>query len=190
MTPISGNDKITTSSISRRLASCLEAFQNKDYENALIHYFPALDKTAKRRYPKLGVGARIRAFLKDEEALITAIATGNAFIGCKFNGITFEEAIYKFGRTAIAHEGELDPRLTFVDGTSWSIGDVWCLPSQYILGLCIAVMVAPENKREGIPENAQVTLFNRTWKVNQLWGNEKEIKDHISGVFKNPHLFS
>ena len=153
------------SSVSRRLASCLDAYQRQDYEVALVHFFPALDKVAKRRRPKDGVGTRIRGFLKDEEVLISAIATGNVFKGCVFDGLTFEDAIYKFGRTPIAHEGELDPKLTFVDGGSWSIGETWNLPSKYILGLCVAVMVAPECKGEHIASEANVTLSagNGSW---------------------------
>jgi hypothetical protein len=178
------------SSISRRLASCFDAYQRHDYEGALVHFFPALDKVAKRRRSKDGVGARIRGFLKDEETLISAIATGNVFKGAAFDGVTFEEAIYKFGRTSIAHEGELDPKLKFVDGGSWSIGQVWKLPSKYILGLCVAVMVAPECKGERITSEASVTIFGRDWKVNQLWGAEQEVKAHIAAVFRDPNLFS
>lgn len=182
--------KESSSSVSRRLASSFEAFQSKDYEAALIHFFPALDKVAKRRRPKEGVGSRIRGFLKDEEVLISAIATGNVFQGVVIDGVTFEDAIYKFGRTPIAHEGELDPRLQFVDGGSWSIGRVWNLPSQYILGLCVAVMVAPECEGEHIDGNARVTLFGREWELNQLWGAEQEVKTHIAAVFHNPGLFA
>jgi len=178
------------SSVSRRLAACFDAFESKDYEAALVHFFPALDKVAKRRRPREGVGSRIRSFLKDEEVLISAIATNNVFKGLVFDGVTFEEAIYKFGRTAIAHEGELDPRLQFVDGGSWSIGKVWQLPSNYILGLCISVMVAPESKGERIASDARVTLFGREWELNHLWGAEREVKGHIAKVFRNPALFT
>lgn len=81
----------------------------------MVNFFPALDKTAKRRRPKDGVGERIRRFIFDQEAIITAIATGHVFQNIFVNGMSFPEAIYKFGRTPIAHEGELDPRLTFND---------------------------------------------------------------------------
>ena len=156
----------------------------------MVHFFPALDKVAKRRRPKDGVGVRIRSFLKDEEVLITAIATGNVFKGCIFDGLTFEDAIYKFGRTPIAHEGELDPRLKFVDGGGWSIGETWNLPSQYILALCVAVMVSPECKGEKIAAEASVTIFGREWKLDQLWGEGQAVKEHIAAAFRSPGLFS
>jgi hypothetical protein len=178
------------SSVSRRLAACFDAYERKDYESALVHFFPALDKVAKRRRPKENVGGRIRCFLKDEEVLISAIATGNVFKGSVFDGVTFEAAIYKFGRTAIVHEGELDRRLRFVDCGAWSIGEVWSLPSKYILGLCVALMVAPECKGENIATDAKVTLFGREWHFNQLWGAEHDVKAHIARAFRRPDLFA
>jgi hypothetical protein len=180
----------TPSSIGRRLAACLAAYQRKDYESALVHFFPALDKVAKRRRPKDGVGARIRAFLKDEEVLISAIATGNVFKGIMFSGITFEQAIYKFGRTTIAHEGELDSRLEFVDGGVWSVGKVWRLPSSYILGMCVAVITAPECQGEAISTDATVTIFGRQWRLSELFGAQPEVRSHVAGAFQNPNLFS
>ena len=48
--------------------------------------FPAIDKTAKKRRPQAGVGSRMKSFLEDEEVLITAVATGNVFRGCKLCG--------------------------------------------------------------------------------------------------------
>lgn len=156
----------------------------------MVHFFPALDKVAKRRRPNEGVGNRIRSFLRDQEVLISAIGTNNVFRGALFDGVTFEEAIYKFGRTSIAHEGELDSRLQFVDGGTWSIGEVWNLPTQYILGLCVGTMVVPECKLEHIPFNAEITIFNKKWEINQLWGAEQEVKTHIATVFRNPQLFS
>lgn len=61
------------SGVSRRLQQCIERLQANDYEGALVNLFPAIDKTAKKRRRKAGVGVRIRSFLKDEEVLITAV---------------------------------------------------------------------------------------------------------------------
>jgi len=179
-----------SSSISRRIASCLEAAGRKDYESALIHFFPALDKTAKRRRPKEGVGERIRKFIGDQEAIITAIATGNIITNIHVNGVTFPEAIYKFGRTSIAHEGELDKRLEITDSDTLSIGEVWSLPASYIHAMCIAVMVVPENASEHLEHDGTVNLFGQEWKVNELWGAEAKLKAAIAAAFHEPSLFA
>ena len=178
------------SSVSRRLSDCLKAHDHRDYEGALVHFFPALDKVAKRRRPKEGVGARIRAFLSDEEALISAIATGNVFQNIQVDGVTFPDAIYRFGRTSIAHEGELDRRLTITNNGTLAIGEVWALPSSYITALCIAVMAASECAGERIEGDATIELFGSTWHLNELWGEHVRLKASIAIAFRNPNLIA
>ena len=177
------------SSISRRIQSCINYANASNYESAMVNFFPALDKTAKRRRPKDGVGERIRRFISDQEAIITAVATGNVFRNFFVNGVSFPEAIYKFGRTPIAHEGELDPRLTFNDAGDLQIGSTWNLPSSYITGLCVGVMVAQENTQEFINAPLSLTIFGHEFQINELWGAEPLVKKIIADAFRNPHLF-
>jgi hypothetical protein len=179
-----------SSAISRRIAGCLDAAARKDYEASLVHFFPALDKTAKRRRPKDGVGSRIRKFVADEEAIISAIATGNVFRNIYVDGISFPDAIYKFGRTAIAHEGELDRRLQITESNTLAIGTVWSLPASYIHAMCIAVMAAPENAQERLATDGKVTLFNQEWRLNQLWGAREQLRVAIANVFGRSDLFA
>ena len=40
---------MSASSISRRIESSIQAMNRKAYEDAFIHLFPAIDKTAKKR---------------------------------------------------------------------------------------------------------------------------------------------
>jgi hypothetical protein len=164
------------SSISRRLHSSLSGYTNGNYEEALIHLFPAMDKTAKRRRPKAGVGDRIKGFLTDEEGFINAIATNNVIRGLIVSGISFPEAIYKFGRCPIAHEGELDPRLKISANGDLSIGAVWEIPSGYIFAMAVMVLVAPENTGESFARDIGLKLAFQDFNAADWWGKRDRLK--------------
>ena len=175
----------SASGISRRIEHCVRSLAVRDNEAALVNLFPAMDKTAKKRRPKDDVGKRIRGFIGDEEGIISAIATGNIFRNINIDGIDFPQAIYKFGRTAILHEGELDPRLQFNDSGSLQIGKVWNLPSPYITAMCVSVVVAPENAGEQLSNPPRLSVFDRSYNLNELWGQRSKIRELVCEVFKN-----
>lgn len=178
-----------STSISRRISGCIEGIGKRDYEYALVNLFPALDKTAKKRLPKSKVGERIRGFLSNEEAIISALATQNVFKNIQIDGYSFPQVIYKFGRTSISHEGELDPRLSFNDEGRFQIGATWDLPSSYVSAMCIAVVIAPENQNEWSMQNFQVQILNETYELNALWGNRRSIVCKLESTFGQVGLF-
>lgn len=178
------------SGVSRRVQQCVERLHAQDSEGALVNLFPAIDKTGKKRRPKESVGARIKAFLHDEEVLITAVATGNVFRNCSFDGMSFHDALYKFGRTSIAHEGELDPRLTFNIHDGLQIGkDHWNLPIGYIAGMALAVIIAPENKGERTADGLGIAVFGKEFALNDIWGRPAQVHQYVCENFRDPDLF-
>lgn len=178
------------SSVSRRIEASLGGLRSGDIESCLINLFPAIDKTAKRRYQKSGVGDRIRKFLADEEGLISGIATGNIFTGVEISGLTFPQAMYKFGRTSIVHEGELDPRLQFSSDGSVRIGETWVLNRGYLLGSILSVVLSPENKEERLQNDVQVTVFGRhRLRINESWGDREGFKLVMERVWGRRGLF-
>jgi hypothetical protein len=177
--------------VSRRLSQCIKHFNEKDYEGALVNLFPAIDQTAKRRRKKDGVGKRIKAFLVEEEKLISILGTGNCFSNISVNGTSITDALYKFGRTPIAHEGELDPRLEFNESGAVQIGvEKWNLPVGYILGMCVATITAPENSSEHIDYPLSITVFGKTHLVSELWGNSDPLKKYLCAMFDDTNLFA
>ncbi|MBP1771574.1 MAG: hypothetical protein H6P99_737 [Holophagaceae bacterium] len=181
----------TPSGISRRIQQCIERLHVDDFEGALVNLFPAIDKTGKKRRPKAGVAERIKGFLHDEEVLITAVGTGNIFQNFSVDGISFHDALYKFGRTAISHEGELDSRLAFNRNGGIQIGrDQWNLPGSYIVGMSLAVIIAPENQGERTAEGLGITIFNQRFSLNEIWGKPSAVRLHICQIFRDPNLFS
>ena len=49
------------------------------------------------------------------------IDCGGTNLRIYINGVSIPDALYKFGRTAISHEGELDPRLEFNNSGAFAI---------------------------------------------------------------------
>ena len=148
--------------VSRRIEATLKAaYVDQDPEAALVHWVPALDKTAKRRRPKGGVGFRIKEFLADQESLIHMIAMNRPM---NMRGIAVDsgglpEAVYGFIRNSIAHEGEIDPKLTIVQSRTLSAGGSWKLGISYLEALFIAVICAPENSHERIDDRFVMTCL-------------------------------
>lgn len=170
------------SSIGRRLEQSLNSLIANDYESSLVHFFPALDKTAKLRRPgsKVGVGERIRGFLKDEEAFISFLAFRIILENTRFDGVSFPEAIYKFGRTSIMHEGELDRRLSFENVDQIMIvGDTWKLSPSYIAAMITAVMAASENSQETFISPKILHLHGRAVNANDIWGKKAMLQDFL-----------
>ena len=172
------------SSISRRIKSAISEFQKKDYESCLLHCFPAIDKTAKLRYPKAGVGRRFESFLSDQFDIIAPIGLGSRFgKGCTFGGLSYERAIYNLARNALVHEGNLDQLLTINESKISVIGGNWALSDRNVLALIIAVVVAKENLKEYLDFEIEILLFNKRFSLNSLWGKEADLRSLISEVY-------
>ncbi len=176
------------SSVSRRIETSIISFMKKNYETSLIHFFPALDKTSKTRWPNARVGERIKNFIAYQESIIFAIATNNMFVNCSFGEISFAQAVYKYGRTSIVHEGELDHRLRINSAGNTKIGAVWDLDSGFVFGLIISVIIAPENKNEKLEKDVPLRLFGREFNVSQLWGAQDEIEGLIRNVWNQSDM--
>jgi len=132
----------------------------------------------------------MRGFLGDEEGLISCIATNNYIKGVYVDGVSIPDALYEFGRTSIVHEGELDPRLHFNEQGRIAIGQSrWDLPVQYIVGLTVAVVVAPENAAERLSVESTIELCGETYLVDDLWGKRDQVRQFISKKFGDPQLF-
>ncbi|GGY10510.1 hypothetical protein GCM10007160_42150 [Litchfieldella qijiaojingensis] len=178
-----------STSISRRIEKSISALQRKDFEDSFVQLFPAVDKTAKKRRSKAKVGERIKGFIQDEEAIISGVATNNVFKGIMVDDVDFPTALYKFGRTSIVHEGELDERLKINERGTMQIGRVWNLPSSYITGLIVAVILAKENSSESLEHDYSISLFGTNYSVNSIWGNRSVIEQKMCELWRNPDLF-
>ena len=117
------------------------------------------------------------------------MATNNIIKNINVDGVDFPTALYKFGRTPIVHEGELDERLQINEHGGVQIGRVWNLPASYITGLIIAVIIAPENFNEKISNGSRITLFDKQYRINDIWGQLEVIQATVCEVFNKQNLF-
>lgn len=168
----------TPTSVSRRIEATAIHAKKDCFEEALINLFPAIDKTAQKRRPKEKVGKRITSFLEDQQEIITLVATHNS-IQLSYNGLSMAEAIYKFARNPLIHEGELDPMISFNNQEGLIIGDKWNLPPSYILGLTVGVIVSKENSDEYIDNSLGCKLWNYNYRFNELWGHPELVRKAI-----------
>lgn len=163
--------------VSRRIEKAIKAFTDKDYETCLLHLFPAIDATGKARRPTQGVGKRIRGFLEDQEDIISFVALRSLFTGNSVDGQTLAQALYNFGRTSIAHEGQLDPRLKIIEeGSIRASKDNWEISSGFIMGMIIAVISAKENQDAFLVDDVTITIHGTPFIINDTWGEEDNVR--------------
>lgn len=143
-----------------------------------------MDKTAQIRYPKLKPGPRIKQFVDDQLDTISLVGCGS-IIRVEVNGVTFPDAIYKLARNPLLHEGELDKKISFSSEVGLQIGDKWNLPPQFVLGLCIGVVVAKENSDELVHPSLGCTIWNKRIHFNELWGKPTIVKNAIEDFVRS-----
>lgn len=167
-------------SVGRRLEAAITEFNNKNFESCLIHLFPALDKTAKKRRPKAKVGERICKFIEEDQDLLSYIAlNGSILRHIDIDGMTLPKAIYLYGRCPIAHEGELDPRLEITEDNMLMIGSKWIFSTSYIFALMVSVIIAPENADEFFLKRIELNFSNKKFVANDIWGGAENIREAI-----------
>ena len=173
-------------SVGRRLEAAFAAYNRKDYETCLIHLFPALDKTAKKRRPKAKVGERICKYIEEDEDLLSYIAMDGCILrNIHIGDMTVPKAIYLYGRCPIAHEGELDPRLKITERKELLFGSDWVFPTSYIFALMVSVLLAPENADEFFIQNMELNFSQKFFSANENWGCAVSVRESIGLTKRN-----
>ena len=166
------------SAISRRIEKALKAITDEDYEEALLNIFPALDKTAKKRRPLVGVGVRITEFIRDEGKYITGLTTSNSIGNFRTIEYDLAQVIYKFARNSLLHEGEIDESILTINKEGhFSFGPgYWSIPESYVKGLLVVIILAPENKHTFGCNKYEMNIINKKYNLGTLWGRKDFFK--------------
>jgi hypothetical protein len=118
------------------------------------------------------VGKRFKRFLHDTQDVITYFTFAGIFVlDFQYDGYTLEDIFYKVVRCGLLHEGSISDEIEFVDQIVWGRPNgKWRLPKTYILGGLLAVIGAPTNVRQRVPDHYSVIVAQKGYPVNQLWG--------------------
>lgn len=176
--------------ISERIREAMDRMSEKKPEAALIPASIAIDATAKRSHGG-GVGDRYKALLHDNLALITKVGLGPSIkesFRLKYdhpriipgeNGLcSIEQILYHAVRCGLLHEATLPSNLKFVEESIVKVEDgLLVLPASLVNGLIVAVVVAPVNKDESLPERYGITVGGHQIPANKLWGKKDKLLD-------------
>lgn len=175
----------------------------------MFHACNAVDGTAKKRYPQLGVASRFRRTIRDSLDIYQAMASpGIDYEQTRFpiavqsdlpdRRPDIADVIYGIHRFGHGHADELPrgfdltPHSPRVAGVHvWREGRIE-LAASSILGLLAVAVFAPENKGEVIPINYTLNWYDHNFQLIGWWGWQDHFRDIVSGsrFFPMPIDFS
>jgi hypothetical protein len=138
-------------SVKERLDDSKLLFNAGKLEGALISALIAVGATSRKRYSRSQISSDNKAFVQflvDERAKFT----NGAEISVEFKGkvYTLEEVLYKFVRSSLVHEAELDDLISFEYGNFYidkrGTTDHFTFSSEFVIRLWYVIETAIENK--------------------------------------------
>jgi hypothetical protein len=184
------------SSIGKRVAEAMEKIDARDAEGALYQICSALGSTADREYPNPG-GKSYRQFIHDNMSVITRVGMGVEILNLHLGGFShpeitpdasgtcrFEQVLYHAVRCGLYHEGKLPDDLRFEFGKAFDHrGPVLVLPAELIYGLITAVVIAPVNAGEKLPDHFGFIINGCCrLRADAVWGKRAEFRWLLDAV--------
>ena len=164
--------------IGKRIERAIKHMSNKEYEDALIQTCIAIDGTARKKWPKAGVGERIKRHVEQYEAFIYYVWSRG---GLNVNGGVIIlhgkklPVLQNIIRNSLLHGDDLenfvvldtnDPTIVGVKGGKPLVG------YGIIDGLLFSVVVDPANADETCDPNLSFSRIGaETIAINLAWGN-------------------
>ena len=189
-----------TAGISKHVRKALEAFCKSDLEESLYQIAPAIDATAKKRYPSATASQRVKKFLADEQEMIFGFSTQNRVKvdqGAKIlhgQDGELQQIIYKYIRCAQSHEAEYDSNKILLEG-EFGVGrfrleglspqipaDKYLISKATVLALIFSVICASENQNIDI-SGVSFHLFGQSINVPDYLGKRDDFIKFYSSIF-------
>jgi hypothetical protein len=179
------------------IRQALNHWDRKEWDTAFFHACNAVDATAKKRYPQLGVAARFKSTVRDSVDIFGVMtAPGIDFDQSRFpiavksdlpdGRPDIADVLYGIHRCGHGHADELPqgfeltPHGPRAAGTHiWRDGKMQ-LPAAAVLGLVAIAVFAPENKGEVIPVDYQLSWFEHVFRISAWWGWQDHFREIVS----------
>jgi hypothetical protein len=162
----------------------------------MLHACNAVDGTGRKRYPKLGVGARFKATIRDSLDIFRIMAAPGIDVDKTRFPIAVKsdlpdkrpdiaDVLYGIHRCTHGHgdelpEGfELTPYAYGIQVMRISQGKIQ-LPASAVLGLPAIAVFAPENKGQTIPGMYSLSWYQHVFHICGWWGWQDHFRDIIS----------
>jgi hypothetical protein len=159
----------------------------------MVHAGNAVDGTAKKRYPQLGVATRFRRTIRDSLDIFRLMAApGIDFDRSRFpiavksdlpdGRPDIADVLYGAHRCVHGHDDELPegfeltPHGPRPQGVHiWRTGKIQ-LPASVVIGLLAVAVFSPENKGEVIPDGYQLSWYQHVFHIWMWWGWQEHFR--------------
>jgi len=147
----------------------------------MLHACNAVDGTAKKRYPQLGVTTRFKRIIRESLDIFGLMAAP----AIDFNNSRFPIAVKSDlpdsrPDNELPQGFELTPYGPRPAGVHiWQNGKIQ-LPASVAIGLLAIAVFAPENKGETIPDGYQLSWYQYVFHICLWWGWQDHFREIIS----------
>ncbi|HTY32819.1 hypothetical protein [Mycobacterium sp.] len=174
----------------------LDHWERREWDAAMVHAGNAVDATARKRYPQLGVATRFKRTIRDSLDIFRVMAApGIDFDQSRFpiavksdmpdGRPDIADVLYGVHRWSHGHDDELPRGFELTPHGPqpqqiriWTTGRIQ-LPASVAIGLLAIVVFAPENKGEAIPDGYQLSWYQYVFIICLWWGWQDHFREII-----------
>ncbi|WP_156665361.1 hypothetical protein [Rhodococcus phenolicus] len=189
--------------VGRSVQKALDEWIADDVESAMLHACNAVDGTAKKAYPSLGVTARFKTFIRDNYDVfgrmgMPGIDPENTRFAVRHNGerwkMDIADVVYHIHRCTHGHGDELpdgfelvryDPNSGLPNRLIGENGSIR-LSTSVIFGLLVVAITDPSNADQSIPLDYFLLLEHMKFFVHDWWGQRDEFRVALADAAEIP----
>ena len=175
----------------------LDHWESQQWGDSLMHASNAVDATAKKRYPRVGVATRYRRTIRDSLDIFGSMASpGIDFAETRFpiavksdrddGRPDIADVMFGIHRWIHGHDEDLPNEYALTPAGPRPAGiHVWRngkiqLPASAAIGLLALAVFAPENKGEPIPDGYHLSWYQHQFRICLWWGWQDHFREIIS----------